>query len=163
MEMPHYGTPGMTKETITKLERENYLIRLQKEFAFAGSTIPESVEVDGRKVAVRSYVFRVAGKKGHLTPAEQTDVDEKAACLRRKRKEIVASIASEDLTRDEAETLYRTAVGLDRALDTLYRIHEPKASVEEQSKKAKIEDGRRWLGLVRRIYSKENRGREGFQ
>ena len=63
-----------------------------------------------------------------------------------------------DLTRGEADSIFRTAAGLDRALDTLDRAREPKTSVTGESRKAKVLDGSRWLGLVKKIYGKENEG-----
>ena len=153
--------PGGTR--LSKQERENYLIRLQKEFAFAGTSIPEHISVEGRQIHLRSFVFDVMKKKGGITQDEQAEIDRVAALVRRKRTAIVREISSADLTVDEAESLYKTAVGLDRALDTLGRAHEPRSSVLEEARKAKMEDGRRWLGLVRRIYTKEKRERDGFQ
>lgn len=153
--------PGGTR--LSKHERENYLIRLQKEFAFAGTNIPEHISVEGRQIHLRSFVFDVMKKKGGITQDEQAEIDRVAALVRRKRTAIVREISSADLTVDEAESLYKTAVGLDRALDTLGRAHEPRSSVLEEARKAKMEDGRRWLGLVRRIYAKEKRERDGFQ
>lgn len=148
---------------LSKQERENYLIRLEKEFAFAGASIPECMDVEDEQIRLRSFVFLVMKKKGHITPGEQAEIDRIAALVHRKRKTIVREIATADLTVTEAERLYRVAVGLDRALDTLRRAHEPRSSVGEEARKAKMEDGRRWLGLVRRIYTKEKRDRDGFQ
>jgi len=148
---------------LSKRERENYLIRLQKEFAFAGASIPGHISVEGGHIHLRSFVFDVMKKKGSITREEQAEIDRVAALVRRKRAAIVREIALADITVEEAESLYKTAVGLDRALDTLGRAHEPRSSVLEEARKAKMEDGRRWLGLVRRIYAKEKRERDGFQ
>jgi len=151
------------EDRLTKVERENYLIRLEKEFAYAGAAIPERIAVDGETVRLRAYVFDLSKKKGRLTPEEQADVDRVAGLVRRLRRDIVSRIAAEDLARQEAESLYRTALGLGRALDTLGRAHQPPSSVKEETRKAKVEDGRRWLNLVKKVYAKERKGREGFQ
>lgn len=37
-----------------------------------------------------------------------------------------------------------------RAADTLYNAKLPKPSVKEESMKAKMEDGRRWLNLIKK-------------
>jgi hypothetical protein len=148
---------------LSKQERENYLIRLEKEFAFAGASIPGRIEAEGEQIRLRSFVFLVMKKKGRLTPGEQAEIDRVAALVHRKRTAIVREIATADLTMAEAERLYIAAVGLDRALDTLRRAHEPRSSVAEEARKAKMEDGRRWLGLVRRIYTKEKMDRDEFQ
>ncbi|WP_424356825.1 DUF5788 family protein [Methanocella sp. MCL-LM] len=146
----------MTEDKLlSKVERENYLIRLQKEFASTGATIPDTIVVDGKKIRLRTYVFDIFKKKGNLTPEEQAEVDRTAALLQKKRREIVGKISiTSDLTRQEAEDLYSTALGIDRALDTLYRAHEPRSSAQEEAKKAKVQDGRRWLNLVKKVYSR---------
>jgi hypothetical protein len=144
-------------ERLSKYERDNLLIKLEKEFAFAGAIIPAEIEADGERIRLRSIVFAMSQKRGSLTPEDLQQNDVLIAKLRRKKKEIVRRIAIDDIGKDEAMELYRTALGLDRALDTLYRAPEPKTSVKEESKKAGVEDMRRWLGLVRRVYTKEEK------
>jgi hypothetical protein len=61
------------------------------------------------------------------------------------------------LTKTEAYELYNTALGLDRALDALNNASLPRSSLKEESRKAKLEDGRRWLNLVKRVYTGEDR------
>lgn len=158
----HYNGIQMP-ETISKLDRENYLIRLQKEFSYAGAAIPERLTVDGTEISLKAYVFEVAGKKGRLMPAEQAEVDRIATLLRKKRLEIIESIATRDVTRAEAEGLYQAAAGIDRALDTLYRAHEPRSSVEEEARKARVQDGQRWLSLVRKVYSRDEKSHGWFR
>lgn len=139
---------------LSKVERENYLIKLQKEFAFTGVTIPDRISVDGREIRLKDYVFEIFKKKGHLSPEEQLEVDQTAALLQKKRREITKRIASTELTTREADELFKTAAGIDRAVDTLYRAHEPRSSAQEEARKAKVQDGRRWLNLVRKVYSR---------
>lgn len=146
----------MTEEKpLSKVERDNYLIRLQKEFASTGATIPERISIDGKEIKLKSYVFDIFKKKGNLSPGEQAEVDHTAALLQKKRREITSRIsASVELTRREADELYNTVLGIDRALDTLYRAHEPRSSAQDEAKKAKVQDGRRWLNLVKKVYSR---------
>ena len=139
---------------LSKVERENYLIKLQKEFAFTGATIPDRLDVDGKEIRLKNYVFEIFKKKGHLSPEEQAEVDNTAALLQKKRRDIITRIASTELTHKEAEELFKTASGIDRALDTLYRAHEPRSSAQEEARKAKLQDGRRWLNLVKKVYSR---------
>lgn len=148
---------------LSRYERDTYLIKLQKEFAFAGATIPERIEIDGKEIRLRPYVFETSKKKGHLTPAEQENVDQVTALLRKKRREIVEHITTRDMTGKEAEDLYQIAIGIDRALDTLYRAHEPKSSPEEEARKAKVQEGQRWLNLVKKIYTRDEKNHGGFR
>ncbi len=147
------------KEKLSKYERENLLIKLEKEFAFTGAVIPEEIEMDSERIRLKQFVFEMSRKRGSLEPEEIRKIDVMIARIRRKKQEIVRRITLDDIDKDEAAELYRTALGLGRALDTLYSASEPKTSVEEESKKAVVEDARRWLGLVRRIYSKEEKRR----
>jgi hypothetical protein len=148
-------------ERLSNRDREDYLIKMKKEFAFAGVSIPDRLTIDGEQIRLRSYVMEISKKKGNLTPEEIAKVDHVAALARKKRNSIVKKIGSGDLTKDEAESLFRTATGLGRALDTLDRVREPKMTVTEASRKAKVEDGRRWMSMVKQIYGRE-RKRDGF-
>lgn len=138
---------------LSKLERENFLLKLEKEFAFAGATIPQEIEAGGERILLRAFVFEASKKRGRLTPGEMAEVNRIAALVRRKRREIVDRIARGAMTRSEAQALYGQARGLGRALDTLDGAPLPKPSLKEESRKAKLEDGRRWLDLVRKVYS----------
>ena len=146
-------------EKLSKYERDNLLIKLEKEFAFTGAVIPAEIEADGERIKLRSFVFEMSQKRGSLNPEEIRKIDVVITRVRKKKQQIVRRITFEDIGRDEAMELYRTALGLGRALDTLYSAPEPKTSIKEESKKAGVEDVRRWLGLVRRIYSKEEKRR----
>jgi len=144
-------------ELLSKVERENMLIKLDKEFVFAGATIPAEVEVDGERIRLKAFAFEMSKKRGRLTPEEMAEIDRIVALLRKKRREIVSRISREEMTGAEAKALYITAMGLDRALDTLYNAPLPKPSIKEEAMKAKLEDGRRWLNLVKKVYSREDK------
>lgn len=118
--------------------------------------------MDGEQIRLRSFTLEVARKKGNITPGDLAEADRVAALVRKYRNAIVKKIASADMTKDEADTLFNLAAGLSRALDTLDRAHEPKISVTEASRKAKLEEGRRWLGMVKKIYDRETK-RDEFQ
>ncbi len=144
-------------EKLSKYERENLLIKLEKEFAFAGAVIPVEIDADSERIKLRSFVFEMSQKRGSLNPEEIQKIDDVIARVRKKKQEIIRRIAVDDIDRDEATELYRMALGLARATDTLYSAQEPKTSVKEESRKARVEDARRWLGLIRRVYSKEEK------
>jgi hypothetical protein len=149
-------------DRLSDRDRENYLVRLKKEFAYAGASIPDFISMDGENIRLRAYVMEVSHNRGNMTQKELDEADRVAALIRKKRNAIVKEIGFADMTREEADRLFRTAVGLGRALDTLDRAREPKKSVTEASRQAKLEDGRRWLGMVKKIYGREKK-RDGFQ
>ncbi|HTY92129.1 MAG TPA: DUF5788 family protein [Methanocella sp.] len=147
----------MVDETLSKHERENLLIKLDKEFAFAGATIPAYLEVGDERIPLRALVFEMSKKRGRLTSEEIGAVDRLIPLIRRRRREIVALLSREEMARSKAGELYEEALGLDRALDTLYNVPLPKLSINDEANKAKMEDGRRWLNLVRKVYSGEEK------
>jgi len=142
---------------LSKYERENLLLKLEKEFAFAGARIPAMVEADGERIMLKVLVFGMSKKRGHLTPEDMAEVERAITIVRRKRREIVSRISREEMTWAEAKALYETALGLDRALDALYNAPLPKPSLAEESRKARLEDGRRWMDLVKRVYGREDK------
>jgi hypothetical protein len=150
------------RDIISNRDRENYLIKLKKEFAFAGVSIPEHLSVDCEDIRLRSFTLEISRKKGDIAPEDLAEADRIAALVRKKRNAIVKEIGSAGLTKDDADNLFRIAAGLSRALDTLDRAHEPKMSVTEASREAKLEEGRRWLGMVKKIYDRETK-RDEFQ
>jgi hypothetical protein len=148
---------AMSEEKFSKHERETLLLKLEKEFAYAGASIPLEMASDGELIDLKAFVFRTSKNRGKLTPEETAEVDRIISLVRKKRREIVSRIARETMTKTEAMGLYNTALGLDRALDTLYNASLPRSSLKEESRKAKLEDGRRWLSLVKRVYTGEDR------
>jgi len=144
----------MSDETLSKYERENLLIKLEKEFAFAGAVIPSVLEAGGERIPLRAFVFGMSKKRGRLTQDDTAEVDRVISVIRRRRREIVERLSREEMTMSGANELYAQARGLDRALDTLYNAPMPKPSLKEESRQAKVEDGRRWLNLVRTVYSR---------
>ncbi len=147
----------MSEEKFSKHERENLLIKLEKEFAFAGATIPSELDCNGERIKLKAFVFRISQARGNLTAEDPAEVDRVISLLRKKRREIVLSISREAMTKAEAVELFNMALGLDRALDTLYNASLPRSSLKEESRKAKLEDGRRWLNMVKRVYTREDR------
>jgi hypothetical protein len=155
--MLRYYRAMADEEILSKHERENLLIKLDKEFAFAGAVIPAEIEAEDGPIPLRSFVFEMSKKRGRLTPEETTQVDNIIAIVRKKRREIVARIARDNMTVAEAKALYAAATGLDRALDTLYNAPEPRASLKDETNRARVEDGRRWLNLVRKVYTRDEK------
>ncbi|BAI62413.1 conserved hypothetical protein [Methanocella paludicola SANAE] len=147
----------MSDEKLSKYERENLLLKLDKEFAFAGATIPPELEADGGRIPLRAFVFEMSKKRGRLTPEDIAEVDRVISAVKRKRREIIDRISREEMAKSEAQALYAEARGLDRALDTLYNAPMPKPSIKEEANRAKMEDGRRWLNLMRKVYSGEEK------
>ena len=89
---------------ISNRERENYLIKLKKEFAYTGVNIPELLDVDGEQIRLRSFTLEITRKKGNITPEDLAEADRVAALVRKYRNAIVKKIASADMTKDEADS-----------------------------------------------------------
>lgn len=152
----------MADEMLTAYERESLLIRLQKEFAFARATIPAAIEADGERIPLKRLVAGMAQRRGRLAAGDAGTVDRLVPVLRRLRRDTVARLSREEMTRSRALELYETARGLDRALDTLQcATLPPGPSITEEARRAKLDEGRRWMRLIRRAYSRDGGGRPG--
>lgn len=123
--------------------------------------MPDYVEVGGERIGLRAFVLEMAKKRGRLSPAEAVKTDRVIVLLRKKRWEVISRIAGEELTGAQAKELYGMAIGLDRALDTLYGVSLPKPSFKEESMRAKREDGQRWLNLIKKVYTGEDNRKRG--
>lgn len=73
-------------DKLSKYERENLLIKLEKEFAFAGAVIPVEIEADNERIKLRSFVFEMSQKRGSLNPEEIRKIDDVIGRIRRKNR-----------------------------------------------------------------------------
>jgi len=87
------------------------LIKLEKEFAFAGAVIPSVLEAGGERIPLRAFVFGMSKKRGRLTQDDTAEVDRVISVIRRRRREIVERLSREEMTRSGANELYAQAEG----------------------------------------------------
>lgn len=126
--------------------------RFDRILGWVGISEPEEVEIEGEKVPVREFVFKLVSKK-HLS---ESDIE--AAQQLIKKLEKVKKIDEEKLlhaSKGEAQTeaLCLETAGLIRAILTLHDIitKEQCAEVKGKCKQYRIEDWRGWLDYLRQL------------
>jgi hypothetical protein len=143
-------------EYIGYQERNKLLWSLRSEFAWAGKSIPESVEIDGEEYRLREMV-RKPGEKELLSPDETVKIRALIPKLKEKAKVDEELLETEELTTAEAEALYEEAVGLMRAAMELKDKLEGKGgekSVDEFKRMLntqKLVDEKRFQELIKSL------------
>ena len=126
-------------------ERKRLLERIEREGATVGADIPETVEVQGETVELRSFVFEV--KRYDRVPPGETDRVERAKRnLRRERLQRKQRIEDGDITREEGERLVESIIGIDRALNALESLGHTDIEAEQEAKEAA--DQKRWVRFL---------------
>ncbi len=139
-------------------ERKRLLERIEREAATVGADIPETVEVQGETVELRSFVFEV--KRYDRVPPGETDRVERATRnLRRERLQRKQRIEDDDITREEGERLAESIVGIDRALNALESLDATDLEAEQQAKEAA--DKKRWVRFLQQALGNDSDTRQG--
>jgi hypothetical protein len=148
---------GFDGKKLSEIERQNLLIKLKKEFAGTGAIIPNEVDVEGKTIRLKALVFEMSKKRGKLTSEDENAIENTITLIKKKRLVTLEALSKNELTDLEAKQLFGIITGIDRAINTLYMATEPPSSIEEEIKKAKIDDGKRWLNMLKKIYSREDK------
>ncbi len=126
-------------------ERKRLLERIEREGATVGADIPETVEVQGETVELRSFVFEVK-RRDRIPPGETDRVERAKRNLRRERLQRKQRIEDGDITREEGERLAESIVGIDRALNALESLGPTDLEAEQEAKEAA--DQKRWVRFL---------------
>lgn len=125
-------------------DRARILERIDRDGATVGTSIPETLRIDGEEVQLRSFVH--AARSGDR-PREA--VRETIEALRAERGRRRQEIESGDPDLERAETLAATIVGIDRALNVLESDDE--TDVEAEAGRRRQADQKRWRNFVRQV------------
>jgi len=142
---------------VQEYERKRLLERIEREGATVGSDIPETVEVQGETVELRSFVFEV--KRRERVPSGEADRVERAKRnLRRERLQRKQRIEDGDITREEGERIAESIVGIDRALNALESLGP--TDIEAEQAATETADKKRWVRFLRQALGNDD-GRRG--
>ena len=108
-------------ETLSTSERENLLHRLHGYLAWVGAEIPDVFEIDGTEIPLHELVWRLISKE-ELTEEEIVGIESLIRVLEKKEAYDEIALADENITKEEAEDLYKEAAGLLRAIMDLKEI-----------------------------------------
>ncbi len=143
----NYDDGEFTEDERKYLERQ-----LKSLFCFVGCVIPDSVEIKGTTVPVHELVWRMINKQ-NITEEEIAYARELADMLESKKNFDEFQIKHDELTDEEAETLYFEACGLMRAITTLRELGDERTrqAVADKMRDRKIEDAKQLIEFIKSI------------
>lgn len=140
---------------MNEYERKALLERIERESATVGSAIPESVEIQGDRVELRSFVFEVRNRDS-VPPGVRDRVAEAKRNLRRERRERKQRLQSAPIDRPEAERIVEVIIGIDRALNALETLES--TDIEAEAQRAEKADRERWMKFLRQVLGRDDAG-----
>lgn len=133
-------------------QRKQLLERVNREAATIGAEIPESIEVAGEEIDLRSFVFEI--KRRETIPAgERERVDRAKRNLRRERRARLQTIEDGEVSFEEGTELAESIVGIDRALEALEQLRP--ADIEAEAARQEAADRKRWVRFLRKALGHE--------
>ena len=141
-------TPG-----VQGYQRKQLLERVDREGATVGASIPETIDVQGESIDLRSFVFEI--KRRETVPAGERDrVETAKRNLRRERLQRHQRLEDGDITYEEGKELADAIVGLDRALEALESLGS--ADLEQEKQVQEAADKKRWMSFLQKALGHED-------
>jgi hypothetical protein len=141
---------------VQEFERKRLLERIEREGATIGADIPEEIEIQGERIALREFVFEIR-RRETVPPGERERVERAKRNLRRERLQRKQRIEDGEISYEEGERLARAIVGVDRALDALEQLGSVDVEGEAAAKEAA--DRKRWLTFLRKALGQDDSDR----
>ena len=139
-----------------EFERKRLLERIEREGATIGAEIPEEIEIQGERIALREFVFEIR-RRETVPPGERERVERAKRNLRRERLQRKQRIEDGEVSYEEGERLARAIVGVDRALDALEQLGP--VDVEREAAAKEAADRKRWLKFLRKALGRDDSDR----
>lgn len=127
-------------------ERAELLESIYSGSGTIGSSIPETVTIDGETVPLREFYFEVA-EPDELGNKERERVEEVLSFLRRERLAMVQRIRNQEVEYETGKAVVPTIRDLDRAINAFESLEDP--SYAEQVRRHRIESARELVDLMR--------------
>ena len=128
-------------------QRKQLLERVGRDGSTVGTQIPDSIEIQGEELDLRTFVFEI--KRRETVPAGERDRVERAKRnLRRERLERKELLEEGEIGFEEGERIARAIVGIDRALEALESLGPE--SVEAEAKRQEAADTKRWMDFLKK-------------
>jgi len=128
-------------------QRKQLLERVGRDGSTVGAQIPDSIEIQGEQLDLRTFVFEI--KRRETIPAgERERVDKAKRNLRRERLKRLDRIENGEVSYEEGETLAESIIGIDRALNALDQL-EP-VDLEAESQRQAAADTKRWTRFLKK-------------
>jgi hypothetical protein len=138
---------------VQEFERKQLLERVNREGATVGASIPETIEVQGEQIDLRSFVFEI--KRRDTIPAGERDrVDRAKRNLRRERLQRLQRIENDEVSYAEGEELVESIVGIDRALNALEQLRP--VDLEQEAERQAAADRKRWMSFLQQALGRDD-------
>ncbi|SFC42942.1 hypothetical protein SAMN05444422_108109 [Halobiforma haloterrestris] len=134
-------------------ERKQLLERVEREGATVGADIPETIEVQGEEIDLRTFVFEIK-RRDTVPPGERDRVEQAKKNLRRERLERLEQIEEGDISRERGEELAGSIIGIDRALNALESLGPTDLEREQKAKQA--QDRKRWMSFLKKALGQDD-------
>ena len=146
---------GEDKRTLTQDERRRIQVRLHATLSWVGVRIPDEVDLDGERVALRDKVDRFVFDD-FIDDEERAEVLALIDKLEDKAEILEDELALEDLTMEEAEGILQRTIGVIRAIDELRHLEDAEEWEDRRVEiMEKVDDATRWREFTKRIYKKD--------
>jgi hypothetical protein len=138
------------KDCLTPEERKKILSRIHSLLYWVGENVPDTEELDGRKVPLKDVVFRFITE---MQPNEDTvrSAHELAGALERKARSLEKDLRLEQMERETAYQVMHEALGLLRAVDELRDIKLADRNLKARELMSKVSDEKRWLDFLQKV------------
>jgi len=148
------GTVGGAMR-LSEAERARILARLHMNLSWVGVKVPETIEVDGRQMPLRStldrYIF-----DDHLDEEELAAAKWLQRSLERRARELEKELAHDEMSRAQAEELMQSTIGILRAVEELKGLRD---GAEFEHRRAEVmqevDDAVRWRRFAKRVYDRD--------
>jgi len=140
---------------LTEAERARILERLRMNLSWVGVKVPETIEVDGRQVPLRSTLARYIFEE-HLGEEELAAAGWLQRSLERRARELEGTLAHDDLSRAQAEELLQRTIGILRAVEELKGLRDGKEFEHRRAEvMQEVDDAQRWRKFAKQVYDRE--------
>ncbi len=143
-------------------QRKQLLERIDREGATIGVQIPETIEVQDERLALREFVFEIKRRETY-PPGERERVDNAKRNLRRERLQRRQRIEDGDVNYEEGERLAESIIGISRALEGLEQLQP--TDIEREAQAQEAADRKRWVSFLNQALGRDevSRSRGGWQ
>ena len=134
-------------------QRKQLLERVGREGSTVGAQIPESIEVQGEELDLRTFVFEIK-RRETIPPGERERVEQAKRNLRRERVDRLELIEDNEVSYERGEGLAESIIGIDRALNALDQL-EP-VDLEAEAERKQAADTKRWTTFLKKALGHED-------
>jgi hypothetical protein len=138
---------------VQEYQRKQLLERVGRDGSTVGAQIPNSIEIQGEELDLRTFVFEIK-RLETIPPGERERVEQAKRNLRRERVERLEHIEDNEVSYERGEELAESIIGIDRALNALDQL-EP-VDLEAESKRKEAADQKRWTTFLKKALGHED-------